>query len=235
MDIKDAHFLVTGGSLGIGKAVARELVNKGSRVMITGRDQARLDQAAAETGAVPFVADVANEADVKKTYDAFFRQFDRLDGLINNAGIGLRKEVTGLEASDFEKVFQVNVIGAAMMGKQAALHFKEQNHGAIVNIGSTAALKGYPGGSVYVSSKFALRGMTYCWQAELRPFNVRVLLVNPSEVTTAFGNPERKERREEDRKLRSQEIAHAVISGLEMDDRGFIPELAVFATNPWET
>ena len=75
--------------------------------------------------------------------------------------------------------------------------------------------------------------MTQCWQAELRPHNVRVILINPSEVTTAFAQENRIERPEKDNKLRGVEIAHATISALEMDDRGFIPELTVWATNPF--
>ena len=75
--------------------------------------------------------------------------------------------------------------------------------------------------------------MTQCWQAELRKYNVRVILINPSEVTTAFGNSERKEREEIPNKLRSEEIAHTIVSTLAMDDRGFIPEVTVWATNPF--
>jgi len=135
--------------------------------------------------------------------------------------------------NDFHQVYAVNVFGAAMMGSKAAQIFKKQNYGNIVNIASTAALKGYAKGTIYSSSKFALRGMTQCWQADLRKNNVRVILVNPSEVTTAFGNPERKERAEEPKKLRSKEIAHTIVSALEMDNRGFIPEVTVWATNPF--
>ena len=75
--------------------------------------------------------------------------------------------------------------------------------------------------------------MTQCWQAELRKYNVRVILVNPSEVPTAFGSTERIEKAEAKNKLRSFEIAHTIVSALEMDDRGFIPEVTVWATNPF--
>lgn len=233
MDLKGKNILLTGGSLGIGKATAQLLINKGANVAITGRDKSRLEATANEIGAFPIVADVANEEDVQKTYEAFLEKFGSLDVLVNNAGIGVRKAVDELSPQDFKKVLDVNVVGAAMMAKKAAQLFKEQKSGNIINIGSTAALKGYPTGSVYVASKFALRGMTECWRAELRPFNVRVILINPSEVTTAFGSKERVERDEVDNKLRSQEIAHAIVSTLEMDDRGFIPELSVWATNPF--
>ncbi|NND95632.1 MAG: SDR family NAD(P)-dependent oxidoreductase, partial [Flavobacteriales bacterium] len=81
-------------------------------------------------------------------------------------------------------------------------------------------------------SKFALRGMTMCWQHELRPFNIRVMLINPSEVTTAFNQEDRVEREDEKGKLTAAEIAHTIRYALEMDARGFIPELSVWATNP---
>jgi len=234
MQIKNSTFLVTGGSLGIGKATAKFLIEKGGKVAITGRNKTRLETAAKEIGAFPIQADVSKQEDIKITYDEFLNKFDRLDCLINNAGIGGKwNQVFDLDPDDFIKVYSVNVFGAAMMTKNAANLFKKQNYGNIINIASTAATKGYAHGTVYSSSKFALRGMTQCWQAELRKYNVRVMLVNPSEVVTAFGNAEGKERAEISNKLRGIEIAHTIISTLEMDDRGFIPEVTVWATNPF--
>jgi 3-oxoacyl-[acyl-carrier protein] reductase len=234
MQIKDSTFLVTGASLGIGKATAKLLVEKGGKVAITGRNKSRLEKAAAEIGAFPINADAGNPDDIKRTYDEFLNEFKKLDCIVNNAGIGgTRKQVFDLELEDLIKVYSVNVFGAALMAKYAANLFKQQNYGNIVNIASTAATKGYANGTVYSSSKFALRGMTQCWQAELRKYNVRVILVNPSEVITAFGNAEGKERIEVPNKLRSFEIAQTIVSTLEMDDRGFIPEVTVWATNPF--
>ncbi len=76
--------------------------------------------------------------------------------------------------------------------------------------------------------------MTQSWQAELRKYDVRVMLINPSEVTTAFGRENREERESKPNRLRGEEIAWAIKGALEMDSRGFIPELAVWATNPFE-
>ena len=233
MKLKDATALVTGGSNGIGLAVARALTEAGAKVAITGRDGKRLTAAAKMIGAHPIQADVAKEADVLRTYRELFQQFDHLDILVNNAGFGVIKPLVEMDLASFEKVFATNVTGAMLMGREAARHFIERKSGNIINIGSTAAVRGAAKGTAYYGSKFALRGMTECWRAELRPYNVRVMLVNPSEVLTDFyataglaqdkGNPT---------KLRGDEIAHAIRAALEMDDRGFTIELTVFATNP---
>jgi 3-oxoacyl-[acyl-carrier protein] reductase len=233
MELKDATILITGGTLGIGYETARLLIGSGAQVAITGRDPGRVEKAAKALGALGIVADVARVEDVDRTYDRFLAEFGRLDCLINNAGIGRSRRVEDLTVEDFQEVYAVNVFGAAMMASRAAVLFRKQGSGNIVNISSTAGTKGYPEGSIYASSKFALRGMTQCWQAELRPHNVRVFLINPSEVTTAFGNPERVERPDEPNKLRGEEIAQAIKGALEMDARGFIPELTVWATNPF--
>ena len=234
MQIKDSTFLITGGSLGIGKTTAKLLTEKGGKVAITGRNKSRLEKAAKEISAFLIHADVAKPEDVSRTYDEFSKEFGKLDCLINNAGIGGKwHDVFNLDLDDFMKVYSVNVFGAALMAKYAANLFRKQNYGNIVNISSTAGIKGFAEGTVYASSKFALRGMTECWRAELRKHNVRVILVNPSEVLTAFGDDEGKERKEVSNKLRSLEIAHTIVSTLEMDDRGFIPEVTVWATNPF--
>ncbi|MBC5775301.1 SDR family oxidoreductase [Pontibacter sp. KCTC 32443] len=233
MKLDNANILITGGTLGIGHATAELLIRHGANVAITGRDEKRTHRAARSLGALPITADVADFGDVKHTFSTFLNEFGRLDALINNAGIGMYKPLDELTLEDFEQVYRVNVFGAAMMAAAAASIFKTQKYGNIINIGSTAATKGYEGGSVYASSKAALRSMTQSWQAELRRYNVRVMLINPSEVTTAFGREDRKERHPEPHKLRGQEIAWAIKSALEMDNRGFIPELAVWATNPF--
>ncbi|MCA9784304.1 MAG: SDR family oxidoreductase [Candidatus Delongbacteria bacterium] len=233
MTLKDSVILVTGGSLGLGKATARALVAAGAKVLITGRDAARVTAAAADCGATAIVADVSRAEDVEKTVATIRERFGRLDVLVNNAGIGEFRTLDALTLEDFEQVFRVNVFGAALMAQAVLPFFREQGRGHIVNIGSTAALNGFARGSIYAASKFALRAMTQCWQAELRRENIRVMLVNPSEVPTAFASDDRVERPLTEKKLTPDEIAHAIRSVLEMDDRGMIPELSVWATNPW--
>ena len=234
MKIQNSKILITGGNSGIGKAAAKLLSENGANVAITGRDKTRLEKTAKEINALAIHADVSKEEDVELTYKIFLEKFGGLDCLINNAGIGEFPTIDEVTIEAFMKVYSVNVFGAAMMAKKAVAIFKKQNKGNIINIASTASLKGFARGTIYSSSKFALRGMTECWQAELRPFNIRVMQINPSEVTTAFGSKERTERDEVANKLTSDEIAFTIMSVLEMDDRGMIPEVTVWASNPFE-
>ena len=210
MNLKGATALVTGGSNGIGLAIARTLTEAGTRVAITGRDDKRLAAAGKAMGAHPIRADVAQEADVLRTYQDLFRAFGHLDILVNNAGFGVIKPLVEIDRSSFEQVFATNVTGAMLMAREAAKHFisgRRQHR----QYRFTAAVRGAAKGTAYYGSKFALRGMTECWRAELRPHNVRVILVNPSEVLTDFystaGLPQNKDN---PTKLQGEDIAHAV-------------------------
>jgi 3-oxoacyl-[acyl-carrier protein] reductase len=232
MNLKNAVALITGGSSGIGRAIAQALVASGARVAITGRDQVRLAETAREIGVHPIHADVAVEADVERTYRELLQQFGDLDILVNNAGTGVFKNLVDFERKDFENVFATNVTGSMLMAREAAKLFVKRQRGNIVNIASTAALRGAPKGTAYYGSKFALRGMTECWRGELRQHNVRVFLVEPSEVLTNFYQTAGLPQKANATKLRSEEIAHVVKCLLEMDDRGFVPEVSIFATNP---
>ena len=234
MNLNGKHILLTGGSLGIGKETAKILVEKGARVLITGRSAQRLELAAKYSGAQTLVFDISDQENI---YDNSQKCIDLLEGkvdaLINNAGIGTFQKIEDVSSSDFEQIFNTNVFGLALLSKSIISVMKEQMSGTIINIGSSASIKGFSGGSVYSASKFAVRALTQCWQAELRPFNIRVCQLNPSEVTTAFYNEERQERAEVHNKLSSKEIAHSILSVLEMEDKGFITELNVWATNPF--
>jgi 3-oxoacyl-[acyl-carrier protein] reductase len=232
MKLENATALVTGGSSGIGKAIADVLVQRGARVAITGRDERKLRSAAEALKAHAIRADVSNEADVLRTCREMFERFGHFDILVNNAGFGTFKSLVEMDRASFDAVFATNVTGAMLMGREAAKHFISRNSGNIVNICSTASLRGAAGGTAYYASKFALRGMTECWRAELRKHNIRVFLINPSEVQTDFAATAGRTQKPNPTKLRGVDIAHAVRAVLEMDDRGFTPELTVFATNP---
>ncbi|MDG1158297.1 MAG: SDR family NAD(P)-dependent oxidoreductase [Flavobacteriales bacterium] len=231
MDFKGKKVLITGGSSGLGKATAAMLAKKGADVLITGRDDQKLKDVATELNCKALVLDMNNKGAIKGIAEEVLSVLGGLDILINNAGIGEFALLEELNLDAFERVFQTNVFGLAML-TQALLPTLKASEGDIINIASTAGGKGFAYGSVYAGSKFALRGMTQCWQAELRQHNIRVILVNPSEVPTAFNVADRTEKELSDGKLTPTEIAHTIVSALEMDKRGFIPEVTVWATNP---
>ncbi len=168
-----------------------------------------------------------------RTFGELKEKLGDLDVLINNAGIGVLKELIDMDRASFDAVFATNVTGVMLMSREAAKLFKLRKRGNLINISSTASLRGAPKGTAYYASKFALRGMTECWRAELRKgYNVRVFLINPSEVITGFARRAGFPQVDNPSKLQSEDIAHMIKAVLEMNDRGFTPELSVFATNP---
>jgi 3-oxoacyl-[acyl-carrier protein] reductase len=229
MKLSDVRALVTGGSSGIGFEIARQLKEKGGEVVICGRDEAKVVEVAKKLGAHGIRADVSIEADgvalVKRTVE-FLPDYNVL---VNNAGFGSFAPLLETDFSEMQRVFATNVFGTMVVARESARHFVNRKRGNIINMSSSAGLRGFAGGTAYAASKFAVSGMTECWRAELRKHDVRVMQINPSEVQTDFfrgGRPQ------SDRKLRAAEIAHAALAMLEMDDRGFITELSVWATNP---
>jgi len=234
MEINNSSILITGGSSGIGKETARQFIQKGAKVIITGRDENKLNHVAKEIGAIPLLFDISNFSSINEMADKTISLLGgKIDVLVNNAGIGVFPKLGEINIEDMQSVYATNVFGLALLTQEIVKTFKIQNYGNIINIGSSASQKGFVGGSIYAASKFAVRGMTQSWQAELRKFNIRVSLVNPSEVATAFAAPNREEREEMPNKLGAEEIAHAIVSVVEMRDKGFIPELNVWATNPF--
>ncbi len=234
MKINNSRVLITGGSSGIGKETARQFIAKGAKVIITGRDENKLKQVATEIGAIPLLFDISDLKSIPQKANEAMALFEgKIDVLVNNAGIGVFPILGEISEDDLLTVYNTNVFGLALLTQELLPTFKKQQSGNIINIGSTASLKGFARGSVYAASKFAVRGMTQSWQAELRKDNIRVSLVNPSEVTTAFADSEREERTEESNKLGSEDIAQTILSAVEMRDKGFVPEVTVWATNPF--
>ncbi|MFT5732312.1 MAG: 3-oxoacyl-[acyl-carrier protein] reductase [Planctomycetota bacterium] len=231
--LQGKRVLVTGGSSGIGKAIAAKLKSLGAVVAINGRDQAALDAACAELGTRGIQGDVAQESDAQRIVETFTKEEGGIDILINNAGFGRFGTLLETTPEDMESIWRTNVLGAFMVGQAAARHMVEQRSGTIVNIASTAGVKGFARGSAYASSKFALRGMTECWRDELRRHDVRVVLCNPSEVVTDFSRRAGGSQEPNPKKLIPEDIADAVAGALVTDPRGFVPEFSVFATNPF--
>ena len=228
MKISDAFALVTGGSSGIGFATARKLIDGGARVAICGRDKEKLERAARELGALAIHADVSVEREVVEMVRRVVAELGEYNVLVNNAGYGSFAPLLETSLEEMQRLYATNVFGAMVAARESARHFVSRQYGNIVNVASSAGLRGFAGGTAYASSKFALHGLTECWRAELRKSNVRVLHVNPSEVQTEFFRG----RAYNPRKLQAGDIADAIVAMLAMEDRGFVTEISVWATNP---
>ena len=235
MDLKNAAVLVTGGSCGIGLETARLLRERGARVAICARHRDVLEEAAKEIGALPIVADVSKEDDVLRMIATVVKEYSDYNVLINNAGFGSFAPLVELTGDELFRVWQTNVLGAMLVARESAKHFVGRSYGNIVNISSTAGQRGFANGTAYCSSKFAVHAMTECWRAELRQHDIRVMQVNPSEVQTSFGEGQSSPtsaKPDNPSKLHPSDIAGLVASMLETEDRGFVTESTIWATNP---
>ncbi len=225
------RFLITGGSQGIGAAVVEQARAAGHQVVFTGRDEARIKDVASRTGAHGVRADVGSAADNARTVDECQKQMGGVDVLINNAGYAYRAEIGALDLDAMRKMFETNVFGLVDITNRVVPGMKAQGQGDIINIASTSGMKGAAGGTPYSGSKWAVRGISQCWQAELRPHGIRVVCLCPSEVQTDFGG---RTGRNNPNKLYADDIAATIMAALDMPRRALWPELAVFANNPWK-
>jgi len=229
MDTK--RFLVTGGSQGIGAAIVSLARRAGHHVLFTGRTDRLIEQVCKETGAHGLRADVSIGDDNATTVDACRDKMGGIDVLINNAGFAYRAEIGALDVDAMKRVFDTNVFGMTDITNRVVPLMKAQGSGDIVNIASTSGMKGGAGGTAYGASKWAVRGITQTWQAELRPHGIRVTCLCPSEVQTHFDG---KVGRNNPNKLYAEDIANTILAALDMPRRVLWPELAVFANNPWK-
>lgn len=225
------RFLITGGSQGIGAALVEQATAAGHQVAFTGRDEARVAALASATGAHGVVADVTHGADNQRTVDAAVAHMGGIDVLVNNAGYAYRAEIGALDLAQMRAMFDTNVFGLVDITNRVVPHMKAQAFGDIVNLASTSGMKGAPTGTAYSGSKWAVRGITQCWQAELRPSNIRVSCICPSEVQTNFGG---RGGRNNPNKLYASDIAATILAGVALPQRVLWTELAIFATNPWK-
>jgi 3-oxoacyl-[acyl-carrier protein] reductase len=226
-----ARFLITGGSQGIGAALVAHARQQGHQVVFTGRNQAQIDTVARDTGAVGVTADVANDADNDRLVQHCVTQMGGIDVLINNAGIGYSAEIGSIDMNRMRTLFGTNVFGMVDLTNRVVALMKTQGSGDIVNIASTSGTKGAKGATVYAGSKWAVRGISQCWQAELRPHGIRVMCILPSEVQTNWMG---RTGRNNPNKLFAKDIAATIFAGLDMPRNVLWPELAVFANNPWK-
>ncbi len=182
--LQDKIALLTGGTSGIGLATAQELAAQGARVFITGRRQAELDAAVASIGATAtgIRADAAQLSDLDAVYAQIARQAGRLDILFANAGGGDMLPLGAITEEHFDRIFSTNVRGV-MFTVQKALPLLSDKASVILT-GSTAAIQGTPGFSVYSASKAAVRNFARSWALDVKDRGIRINVVSPGPVQT---------------------------------------------------
>jgi 3-oxoacyl-[acyl-carrier protein] reductase len=229
--VQPARFLITGGSQGIGAAIVELACKAGHQVVFTARNQPLIDTIARKTGAHGLRADVALEDDNARTVEVCAERMGGVDVLVNNAAYAYRAEIGALDVDRMKAMFDTNVFGLVDLTNRVVPLMKARGLGDIVNIASTSGMKGAATATPYAASKWAVRGISQCWQAELRPHGIRVICVCPSEVQTNFGG---KTGRNNPNKLYAEDIGETIMAALNMPRRALWPELAVFANNPWK-
>ncbi len=222
--------VVTGGSRGIGRAIAQGLLARAWQVFFCSRDPGSVERAAAELATGPGGGDrVAGRAvDVRRQdeVDAFvgwvLERAGRIDCLVNNAGLGVFRAVDDLSGEDFRAVVETNLCGPFYFLRAVAPTMKRQGAGWIVNIASLAGKNAMAGGAAYNASKFGLVGLSEAAMLDLRQHGVRVAAILPGSVNTGFAHPDGG--KAEDWKLAPDDVAEAVLDLLDYPARA-LPSL----------
>jgi 3-oxoacyl-[acyl-carrier protein] reductase len=225
--------VVTGGSRGIGFAIAAALADLGFALVITGRDKEHLDRSCAELRSrglkcESIVCDVSSLASVTELGAQLRETYGRVDVLVNNAGIGgpacLLHE---LNPEDWDAIFDTNVRGAFYVMRAVVPLMIAAGAGHIINVSSLAGKNPLPRGAAYSSSKWALNGLTYSVAEELRAYNIRVSVVCPGSVDTEFSPHVGKAA---DRMLRPEDVAHVVTMLVTQRPQSFVSEVLLRPT-----
>lgn len=220
--MKNKVVIITGGSSGIGLALAERFGKAGSKVMITGRNQESLDKAVVVLQAKgitvsAFQADVSKEADNKAMAEAAIRQYGTIDILVNNAGISMRALFAEVDLEVVRKVMDINFYGV-LYATRYCLPEITKNKGSIVGVSSIAGFRGLPGRTGYSASKFALNGFLEVLRTELLTTGVHVLTACPGftasnirlRALTKDGNAQGKSPRKEEKMMTADECAEHI-------------------------
>lgn len=237
-NIKGKKALVTGGSRGLGKAIALALAKEGVDVAITGRSSKSLEETIEEiknlgVNATYSVFNVAEKVEVKMQLERLIESFGAFDILINNAGIAAFGGFLEMEENDWEDIVKTNLFGAYYVSKAVVPAMVELGSGDIINVSSTAGLKGNAVTSAYSASKAGLIGLSESMMFELRKKNIRVTTLTPSTIASEMskdvlkitdGDPEKV--------LQPEDFAELIVDILKFDKRAMLASASLWSTNP---
>ncbi|TDW44603.1 NADP-dependent 3-hydroxy acid dehydrogenase YdfG [Flavobacterium sp. 270] len=189
-NIKDKRIVITGGTTGIGKAIADLLISLGGRVLTFGRDKEDFNHAFTDIKTkfpdcdlYGFPADITNKEDVKLILEEIDKKLGGIDILINNAALSA-EGVTKGNLEDWQYILETNIMGYLTFSKEAVDRMTAQKSGHIINIGSMSAESRKPESTIYVATKTALRGFSTSLRKEINPLGIKVSLVEPGAVTS---------------------------------------------------
>ena len=224
--------LITGGSKGIGFAIAEALVSQGARVMITGRDAADLERAQARLGprALSVSADARLADEVERAVQATVDGHGGLDVLVNNAGIGIFKNAADMSLAEWQSIIDTNLSGVFYYCHAAIPHLRRRGGGWIVNISSLAGKNPFTGGAAYCASKAGLNAFSEALMQEVRYDNIRVTYVMPGSVATGFSG--RGEPGKADWKIQPEDIGQMVLDLLAMPPRSLPSRVEMRPSRP---
>ena len=229
--------LITGGSRGLGKATALALATEGVSIAITGRDEAALQKTVSEiealgVKAIYSVFDISDFEAVKKGISKIKEAFGDVDILINNAGVAAFGSFLEMDPKQWEDIMKTNVLGMYYVTHEILPGMIAKNTGDIINVSSTAGIRGNAGTSAYSASKFAVIGLSEALMMEVRKHNIRVSTLMPSTIASDMslalkitdGNP--------DSVLQPEDFAELVVAQLKFNRRVLLKSASIWSTNP---
>lgn len=235
MKLKDKIAVVTGGTKGIGYAVAESLLKAGARVFICARDKSELkdtlEKLSAHGQIGGEVCDVRSEDQIKAMLDEVARVFGGVDILVNNAGIGIiGKTVEEMSGDEFRQTLETNLFGVFYACHHVIPLMKKRGGGYIINISSLAGQNAHPKMAAYNASKFGLNGFTEALMQEVRTDNIKVTAICPGSVNTYFGGGEPSA--DAAWQLQPEDIAQTVLDLLDMEARALPSKIEIRPANP---
>lgn len=235
MNLENKIALITGGTKGIGFAIAEALLKSGAKVFICGRNKLQLKSSLDILSAFGDVAGTSCDVRVEEEIDAMFAEcverFGGLDILVNNAGVGIfGKTVEQTSFVEFEYTIETNLYSVFHTCKKAIPLMKERSGGYIFNISSLAGQNAHPKMAAYNASKFALNGFTEALMQEVRQDNIKVSLICPGSVNTTFGNGEVTD--EKSWQIHPNDIAEVVVDLLKINPRTLPSKVEIRPSKP---